>query len=67
MLLRIGFFKDISKFLKENEGLLVSKIEQTSMLSSRVDFSEKPFFLRKAMILKDLGIEVKIKDRSKID
>ena len=47
--------------------MLASKIEQKSMLSSRGDFLKKPCFsLGKTMILKDPGVEVGSKNRSKI-
>ena len=67
MPLRIGFLKDFSGFWKQNGGMLASKIEQKSMLSSRGDFLKKPCFsLGKTMILKDPGVEVGSKNRSKI-
>ena len=67
MPLRIGFLKDFSGFWRQNGGMLASKIEQKSMLSSRGDFLKKPCFsLGKTMILKDPGVEVGSKNRSKI-
>ena len=67
MPLRIGFLKDLSGFWRQNGGMLASKIEQKSMLSSRGDFLKKPCFsLGKTMILKDPGVEVGSKNRSKI-
>ena len=67
MPLRIGFLKDFCGFWRQNGGMLASKIEQKSMLSSRGDFLKKPCFsLGKTMILKDPGVEVGSKNRSKI-
>ena len=66
MPLRIGFLKDFSGFWRQNGSMLASKIEQKSMLSSRGDFLKKPCFsLGKTMILKDPGVEVGSKNRSK--
>ena len=67
MPLRIRFLKDFSAFWTQNGGMLASKIEPKSMLSSRGDFLKKPCFsLGKTMILKDPGVEVGSKNRSKI-
>ena len=52
----------------ENGGMLASKIDQKSMLSSRGDFLKKPRFSNgKTMIFKVLGVEVEAKNQSKID
>ena len=66
MPLRTGFLIDFEGFRKQNGGMLASKIEPKSMLSSRGDFLKKlRFSLRKTMILKDLGVEVGSKNLKK--
>ena len=68
MPLRIGFLSDCEGFWKQNGGMLASKIEQKSMLSSRGDFLEKLCFSSgKTPIFKDPGVEVGSKNRSKSD
>ena len=59
MPLRIGFLKDFSGFWGQNGGMLASKIEQKSMLSSRDDFLKIPCFsIGKTMIFKGPRVEV---------
>ena len=68
MPLRIELLSDFAKFWKQNGGMLASKIEQKSMLSSRGDFLKILIFsLGKTRIFKDPGFEVRSKNRSKID
>ena len=65
---RIGFLSDFDGFRKQHGGMLASKIEQKSMLSSRDDFLKIPCFsIGKTMIFKGPRVEVGSKTRSKID
>ena len=68
MPLGVGFSKDVGGFWKQNGAKLAPKWQQKSIPTSNGDFFKKPCFsLRKIMILKDLGVEVESKNRSKID
>ena len=68
MPLGIGFLKDVGGFWKQNGAKLAPKWHQKSIPTSNGDFFKKPCFsLGETMILKDLGVEVESKNRSKID
>ena len=62
------YFPDFGGFWVDFGGMLASKMDQKSMLSSRDEFWKRLVFpLWKSMILKDPGVEVGSQNRSKID
>ena len=68
MPLETWFLSYFGGFWIDFGGMLASKMDSRSMLSSRGHFSKKHHFSwGKTMILKDPGIEVGSKNRSKID
>ena len=66
--LETRFLSYFDGFWVDFGGMLASKMDSRSMLSSRGHFLKKPRFSRgKSMILKDPGVEVGSQNRSKID